>query len=76
MSDIYTIRTVKDFLTVPHDKRADMLADFIVWMEMADRLAAAFDPSELSVIDHFKWVDDGITGCSEINLHFEEKVTP
>lgn len=76
MSDEYIIRTVKDFLTVPADKREAMLADFIVWMDMADRLAEVFDPSELTVIDHFRWKDDGITGCSEINLHFAGEVTP
>lgn len=72
MSDVYTIRTVKDFLTVPNDKRDAMLADFLLWMSMADRVASLFDTSEMTVMDHFKWVDDGVHGFSKINLHFVE----
>lgn len=67
MADIYEIRTVKDFLTVPEEKREAMLVDFVLWLRMVSEFNGLFD-GVIAVDNCFKWVDDGLNGCKEINL--------
>lgn len=66
--DTYEIRSVKDFLAIPPDKRTAALADFAMWLAICDTVAEKYTPEELTVRDVFRWKDDGIAGCSEINI--------
>jgi hypothetical protein len=66
--DVYEIRSVKDFLAIPPDKRPAALADFAMWLAICDTVAEKYTPEELTVRDVFRWKDDGIAGCSEINI--------
>ena len=68
MSDIYEIRDVKDFLTVPPHKRHAALTDFAIWLDICDEVAEQFKPDEVTVGNVFKWKDDGVSGCSEVNI--------
>lgn len=70
--EVYEIRTVKDFLKIPASKRSEMLADFSQWIEMCSAVDLLFRPEILATGDSFKWVDDGIVGCSEIHLRTPE----
>ena len=66
--NVYEIRSVKDFLTIPEDKRATALSDFAMWLAICDEVAEQFKPEEVAVGNVFKWKDDGVSGCSEINI--------
>lgn len=66
--DVYEIRTVKDFLSIPPDKRPAALAAFAMWLAICDKVASKYTPEELTVRDVFRWKDDGIAGCSEIHI--------
>lgn len=68
MNNLYEIRTVKDFLTVPASKRHAALTDFAMWLAICDEVAEQFEPEEVTVGNVFKWKDDGVPGCSEINI--------
>ncbi|THD06164.1 hypothetical protein [Rhodanobacter lindaniclasticus] len=71
--DVYEIRSIKDFLSVPPDKRVAALCDFAMWLAICDMMADKFTPEEVTVGDVFKWKDDGISGCSEINIRTPEQ---
>lgn len=71
--DIYEIRSVKDFLLIPPDKRTTALADFAMWLAICDKVAGEYTHEELTVSDVFRWKDDGIAGCSEITIRTPEQ---
>ena len=62
----YAIRTIKDFLAVPQEKRVAMLLDFLNWLWICDDVSANFTHDELRIGDEFRWIDDGKTGLVEI----------
>lgn len=70
----YRIKTVKDFLKVPADKREQCLREFNEWLGLIDkgingRLAELFGMKENQVLTSaFIWVDDGKTGFKEIRI--------
>ena len=66
MSATYEIRTIKDFLAVPAEKREAMLRDFLQWMTLCDVIAGKFTPKWVQVGDVFRWIDDGKTGLVKI----------
>ena len=68
MNTVYEIRTVKDFLTIPVEKRKSALDDFGLWLGMNDAIAELCAGGLLKVGDSFKWIDDGKIGCSEVNI--------
>ena len=73
MSDTYDIRTIKDFLDVPAEKREAMLFDFLQWMMLCDEIAKEFTPREVQVGVVFRWIDDGKTGLVKIVMRPMEK---
>ena len=72
VSATYDIRTIKDFLAVPVEKRESMLFDFLHWMMICDEVVAKFTPEELQIGDYFRWVDDGKYGIKEIIMRMVE----
>ena len=66
MSATYDISAIKDFLAVPTEKREAMLIDFLHWMTLCDEVVAKCAPKQLRVGDYFRWIDDGMTGLTEI----------
>ena len=63
---IYKIRTVRDFLLVPPNRRTAMLAEFGMWIEAAQELLALLDNPEANLV--FAWYDDGEEGLREIKI--------
>lgn len=77
MSNEYHISSIKDFLGIPLESIDACLADFKTWIELA-RNGSEFSrdfndfvgvPDATSFIqDSFIWLDDGISGVSQIEL--------
>lgn len=77
MPNKYEIRTIKDMISVPADKRGAMLSDLLIWLTMTDDRAEIESKlskilgSPTSVDDSvFTWIDDGIEGLSGLNLTY------
>ena len=74
MSDEYHIRTMQDFLAVPKDRRPAMLADFVEWMNLRDKLQKLADSGEVVPADEFWWIDDDVVGLSVMKVTIEAEV--
>jgi hypothetical protein len=76
MSSEYRIKALSDFLTIPAEKMGEALRDFAIWLDMRrDRSELEGLISDLIGVadsvkfgDEFIWVDDGVTGLSQIDL--------
>jgi hypothetical protein len=79
----YRIEHVRDLLAVPRDKMDACLADLRHWvMQMRDldcimeSLGDLYKVRITEIIQEgFIWVDDGETGCSQIDLTFIDAET-
>jgi hypothetical protein len=73
----FEIRTVKDFLTVPEDRRRICLREFDAWLSLQvsvkDLILAAAnalgtslpdDAIQMQEADVFRWIDDGLATMS------------
>ena len=73
----YEIKSLSDFLNVPAEKLPECLGDFEQWVALRRSMAGGFkllEPlfGDLSVAvemkDAFIWLDDGLSGFSQINI--------
>ena len=73
----YEIKSLSDFLNIPAEKLPECLGDFEQWVALRRSMADGFkllEPlfGDLSVAvemkDAFIWLDDGLSGFSQINI--------
>lgn len=73
----YEIKSLSDFLNIPSEKLPECLGDFEQWVALRRSMADGFkllEPlfGDLSVAvemkDAFIWLDDGLSGFSQINI--------
>lgn len=73
----YEIKSLSDFLNIPAEKLPECLGDFEQWVALRRSMAEGFkllEPlfGDLSVAvemkDAFIWLDDGLSGFSQINI--------
>lgn len=77
MTAEYSISSIKDFLSVPHESIDACLADFKVWLNVARRPKEFSDdmneligvPNAMSFSeDSFTWIDDGVSGILHVDV--------
>jgi len=56
----YTIRTVWDFAEVPDDRRAECLAEFLVWLRYCEMTKRVLKGLPVRMPKDFIWIDDGL----------------
>lgn len=71
----YKISSIADFLKVPAEKQAECVRDFVTWLNMARDAAEIGDlmteilQGKVSFgLESFTWIDDGVSGCSAIDV--------
>ena len=73
----YEIKSLSDFLNVPAEKLPECLGDFKQWVELRRSMADGFKLLEplfgdlsatVEMKDAFIWLDDGLSGFSQINI--------
>lgn len=70
VNEQFDIKTVRDFLAVPADRRELCVLEFLSWLRLCD----AIDRSDLfQPMDTFKWVDDD-KGIAEIRAMHGSKI--
>jgi hypothetical protein len=55
----YDIRTVRDFLMVPAERRAVCLSEFLSWLKWAEQAENGLGLLLVKSPDVYPWVDDG-----------------
>lgn len=73
----YEIKSLSDFLNVPAEKLPECLGDFEQWVALRRSMADGFKLLEplfgdlsaaVEMKDAFIWLDDGLSGFSQINI--------
>lgn len=73
----YEIKSLSDFLNVPAEKLPECLGDFEQWVALRRSMADGFKLLEplfgdlsaaVEMKDVFIWLDDGLSGFSQINI--------